>query len=82
MENQDKQIKRLLEYFKNFQFTDLLGFANILQVQEQDNFIDFVTDICDAFSKQPKGKRKELLKLAKDVSQANLSDKKRKKEKN
>lgn len=61
----------MIQYFKNFQFTDLLAFGNILGVAEEDDFVEYVTKILDAFSKCDRKKRKSLLKLAKDVSKAN-----------
>lgn len=72
--DQNRQIKRLLKYFESFQFTDLLGFAKILEVEEQEDFVEFIVNIVDSFQKQDKKKRKELIKLAKDVSEFNLED--------
>lgn len=69
--NVEKQISQLLENFKEFQITDLIGFARILDVEEKDNFADYCTDICIAFSKENARKRKQLLKLAKDIKVAN-----------
>lgn len=72
--DQNRQIKRLLKYFESFQFTDLLGFAKILEVEEQEDFVEFIVNIIDSFQKQDKKKRRELIKLAKDVSEFNLED--------
>ena len=72
--DQNRQIKRLLKYFESFQFTDLLGFAKILEVEEQEDFVEFIVNIVDSFQKQDNKKRKELIKLAKDVSEFNLKD--------
>ena len=72
--DQNREIKRLLKYFESFQFTDLLGFAKILEVEEQEDFVEFIVNIIDSFQKQDKKKRKELIKLAKDVSEFNLKD--------
>lgn len=66
-----KQVEKLLSYFVQFQLTDILAFGNILGVEEQDLFEDYVTNICEAFTKQNRVKRKQLLKLAKDVAGAN-----------
>lgn len=60
--------KKLVSYLKNFQLSDLIGFSRILQVPEQDSFVDFLVDIVEAFSKKNRKARKELLKLAKDIS--------------
>ena len=53
------------------QFTDILAFGNILGVKEEDQFEEYVTNILEAFSKMPAAKRRSLLKLGKDVSEAN-----------
>lgn len=66
-----KQIEKLIGLFKEFQLTDILAFGNILQVEEVDPFEDYITNICEAFSKQNRTKRRQLLKLAKDVAGAN-----------
>ena len=65
--------KKLAFYLKNFQLSDLIGFSRILQVPEQDSFEDFLVDIIEAFSKKNRKIRKELLKLAKDISLNNLA---------
>lgn len=72
------QIEKLLGYFQQFQLTDILAFGNILGVQEKDPFEDYVTDICVAFSNQPRIKRRQLLKLAKDTVGANKAIEKEK----
>lgn len=64
--------KKLIEYFKNFQLTDLLGFGSILGIKEEDNFENYVTNIVVAFSEQNRKKKRALLKLAKDISEANI----------
>ena len=66
-----KQAQQLLGCFKDFQVTDLVGFAMILGVEEEDNFIDFCTKIINAFCLENRIKRKQLLKLAKDIQVAN-----------
>lgn len=67
----EKQASQLLTYFQKFQVTDLIGFAQILGVEEVDNFIDFTTNILAAFWQENRIKRKQLLKLAKDIAAAN-----------
>ena len=69
--DKDRQIKKLLKYFSRMQFTDILAFGNILGVKEEDQFEEYVTNILEAFSKMPAAKRRSLLKLGKDVSEAN-----------
>lgn len=67
----DKYIEKMLEYFQKMTFTDILGFGNILGVKEEEDFADYVTNILEAFSLQPRKKRKQLVKLAKEVAGAN-----------
>lgn len=67
----EKQCNQLLEYFKEFQHIDLLGFGRILDVEEKDNFEDYVTNILVSFISESGIKRKQLLKLAKDIVIAN-----------
>lgn len=67
----DSPEKQFIKNIKNLQFTDILAFAQILQVDEKDVFEDFLVDIVYAFSQQPKDKKKHLLKLAKDVAADN-----------
>lgn len=67
----DKKIEKMLECFTKMSFVDILGFGNILGVEEVDDFTDYVTNILEAYSLQPRVKRKQLLKLAKDVAAAN-----------
>ena len=60
--------KKLVKCFKDFQLVDLLGFAAILGVKEKEDFVDFVTDIVEAYSKKSFKEKISLLKLAKDVA--------------
>ena len=60
--------KKLVKYFKDFQLVDLLGFAAILGVKEKEDFVEFVTDIVEAYSKKSYKEKISLLKLAKDVA--------------
>ena len=61
-----------IKYCRNFQITDLLGFGNILGIKEENNFENYVTNIVVAFSEQNRKKKRALLKLAKDISEANI----------
>lgn len=70
MDNQ-KEIKKLLEFFTQLTFVDIMAFGNILNVKEVDPFEDYVTNIVDEFQKQSRVKRRQLMKLAKDVAKAN-----------
>lgn len=60
--------KKLVKCFKDFQLVDLLGFAAILGVKEEEDFVEFVTDIVEAYSKRPYKEKISMLKLAKDVA--------------
>lgn len=60
--------KKLIKCFKDFQLVDLLGFAAILGVKEKEDFVEFVTDIIEVYSKKSYKDKISLLKLAKDVA--------------
>ena len=60
--------KKLVKCFKDFQLVDLLGFATILGVKDKKDFVEFVTDIVEAYSKKSFKEKISLLKLAKDVA--------------
>ena len=60
--------KKLVKCFKDFQLVDLLGFAAILGVKEKEDFIEFVTDIVETYSKKSYKDKISMLKLAKDVA--------------
>lgn len=64
--------KELIGYIKNFQLSDLLGFARIVGAEETKDFEDFVTEVVMKFLEMPRKDRKNLLKLAKQVSENNL----------
>lgn len=60
--------KKLVKCFKDFQLVDLLGFAAILEVKEKEDFVEFVTDIVETYSKKSYKDKISMLKLAKDVA--------------
>ena len=66
-----RQIETLLNCFKDFEVTDLVGFGAILGVEEKEDFTDYCVDIIAAFCEEKRLKRKQLLKLAKDIQIAN-----------
>ena len=66
-----KQATQLLELFKEFQITDLIGFGSLLGVEEKENFIEYTTEILVKFCGEGRIKRRQLLKLAKDIAVAN-----------
>lgn len=65
--------KKLIEYIKDFQLVDLFGFARIVgaQEQEQEDFEDYVTEVVMKYLELPRKDRKNLLKIAKQVSENN-----------
>lgn len=60
--------EKLIKYLTTFQLSDLTGFAAILQVQEEEDFNEYIVNIVEAFAAKNRKIRKELLKLAKDIS--------------
>lgn len=60
--------EKLIKYLTTFQFSDLIGFAAILQVQEEEDFNEYIVNIVEAFAAKNRKIRKKLLKLAKDIS--------------
>lgn len=60
--------EKLIKYLTTFQLSDLIGFAAILQVQEEGDFNEYIVNIVEAFAAKNREIRKELLKLAKDIS--------------
>ena len=71
MEKKNCAEAQLMELIKQFKLLDLLGFAKLLQVPENDDFEEFVCEIVYSFSKLDRRHRRELLKLAKNVAKAN-----------
>ena len=63
--------KKLIEYIKDFQLVDLFGFARIVGAQEQEDFEDYVTEVVMKYLELPRKDRKNLLKIAKQVSENN-----------
>lgn len=60
--------EKLIKYLTTFQLSDLIGFAAILRVQEEEDFNEYIINIVEAFTAKNRKIRKELLKLAKDIS--------------
>ena len=60
--------EKLIKYLTTFQLSDLIGFAAILQVQEEEDFNEYIVNIVEAFAAKNRKIREELLKLAKDIS--------------
>lgn len=70
-EKLDRYSTKLLEHMRNFQLTDMIAIGNIVGAEEKEDFDDFLTDVIIKFQELPRNKRKELVKLAKQVSKAN-----------
>lgn len=60
--------EKLINYLTTFQLSDLIGLAAILQVQEEEDFNEYIINIVEAFTAKNRKIRKKLLKLAKDTS--------------
>lgn len=71
-----KRTKEFLAMFKDLQFTDVLAFGKLLKVEEKEPIEDYVTDIMVAFNELPRGQRRKIIKLCKEVSAANRTIKK------
>ena len=52
--------KKLIRYIKNFQLSDLLGFARIVGAEETEDFEDFVTEVIVKFLEMPRKDRKNF----------------------
>ena len=63
--------KKLIEYIKDFQLADLFGFARIVGAQEQEDFEDYVTEVVMKYLELPRKDRRNLLKIAKQISENN-----------
>lgn len=76
-------VEKFLDYMKNFDFLDFVGFAKLLSVEEQyikdtvlmagakvskeDALQELVVEIIYQFEQLNRKKRKEILKLAKQI---------------
>ena len=67
MENNLKMVKELLEYMTDMDLPDILGIARLVGAEEQDDFQDFITEICLKFQDKSRKERKQIVKLAKEV---------------
>lgn len=70
----NKYEKKLKKSFENFQLMDLIGFGTILGVNQQDSYGMYVEKILENFKSKPQAVQKQLLRLAKDVSEQNIED--------
>lgn len=62
-----KQIEKLLELFAKMNFVEILGFGKLVGIEEKDEFEEYMQDLCIAYSELPRGERRKLFKLAKQV---------------
>lgn len=79
--------EKLLDYMKNFDFIDMMGFARLLKVDEsiikncvtlastgmprEEALSELVIETVYQFGQENRKKRKELLKLARDLHKYN-----------
>lgn len=63
--------KKLIGYIKDFELVDLLGFARIVGAEEQEDFEDFVVEVVEKYLELPRKDRRNLLKIAKQISENN-----------
>ena len=61
------KIEELLELFGKMNFVEIMGFANLLGVEEEEEFEDYLTNILAAFSELPRRDKRKIFKLAKQV---------------
>ena len=73
--------KKFVECLTKFQLTDLLGFGKMLNVEENDDFIEYISNIVAAALEKPYMERRKLLRLAKDIAAGNEDIKKQMKKK-
>lgn len=66
-----KRTEKMLEYFKKFNFMDLIAFGTILEVEQVNDIEEYVTNILVAFNEKNRAARRDLIKLARDVALAN-----------
>ena len=67
-----KNWEKLFQIMRDdFQLIDLVGFARLLGVKENDNFEDFMVEILDSYNQQEKKRQRLLLSMARDVAAAN-----------
>lgn len=65
--SEEKQIKELLDLFKRMNFVEIMGFGKLLQIEEKDEFEEYLGEICIAFIEKPRFERRKIIKLAKQV---------------
>lgn len=61
------KIEELLEMFGKMNFVEIMGFANLLGVEEEEKFEDYLTNILVAFSELSRSEKRKIFKLAKQV---------------
>lgn len=53
--------------FGKMNFVEIMGFANLLGVEEEEKFEDYLTNILVAFSELSRSEKRKIFKLAKQV---------------
>lgn len=61
------KIEELLEMFGKMNFVEIMGFANLLGVEEEEKFEDYLTNILVAFFELSRSEKRKIFKLAKQV---------------
>ena len=61
------KIEELLELFGKMNFVEIMGFANLLGVEEEENFENYLVNILSAFSELSRREKRKIIKLAKQV---------------
>lgn len=70
-EKLSRRSKKLLETFRECDFSDILGVGNILGVNDNQEFDDYLTDIVIKFQELNRATQKGMLKMVQDVAKAN-----------
>ncbi len=66
-----KAEEQLINIVKKLDFSDLIGLGNVLGVKEEDEFVDYVVSVVEAFSQRNRRDKRKLLKMMRDVANAN-----------
>ena len=70
-EKLDRRSRKLLETFRECQYSDIIGVGNILGVNDNQEFDDYLTDIVIKFQELNRATQKGMLKMIQDVAKAN-----------
>ena len=70
-EKLNRRSKKLLLAFRECQFSDILGVGNILGVDDNQEFDDYLTAIIVRFQEMNNAQQKAMLKMVQDVVKEN-----------